>query len=63
MSQGEWMKGCPEGSEQSFLFTLYHSLTDGTLSCMNCQQHIAHRKKSDFFALHVSNLIVFLYGI
>jgi hypothetical protein len=53
MSQGEWMKGCPEGSEQNFLFSLYHELADGSCSCP-CGEHSIPRKCSDFFALHVS---------
>ena len=29
MTQGQWMKGCPEGGEQSFLFSLYRELGEG----------------------------------
>ena len=29
MTQGQWMKGCPEGGEQSFLFGLYSELSEG----------------------------------
>jgi hypothetical protein len=53
MSQGEWMKGCPEGSEQSFLFSLYHQLAGGSCAC-SCGEHSIPRKPSDFFALYVS---------
>ncbi|EKM80308.1 hypothetical protein AGABI1DRAFT_57960 [Agaricus bisporus var. burnettii JB137-S8] len=50
MSQGQWMKGCPEGSEQSFLFQLYSKLTDETPQ--PCPQGCGAtyiRSKSDFF--------------
>jgi hypothetical protein len=56
MTQGQWMKGCPEGGEQSFLFSLYSELTSGefTYPC-GCGLTV-HRKKSDFFAIFVSGL-------
>jgi hypothetical protein len=53
MSQGEWMKGCPEGGEQSFLFGLYHQLSEGVCRCP-CGDYSIPRQKSDFFALYVS---------
>lgn len=53
MSQGEWMKGCPEGGEQNFLFGLYQHLTDGVCLCPTCGDHSISRRKSDFFALYV----------
>ncbi|KAI0650839.1 ubiquitin conjugating enzyme family protein [Trametes meyenii] len=54
MTQGQWMKGCPEGSEQSFLFSLYQELSNGQCSCPHgCGASVA-RKKSDFFALYPS---------
>ncbi|KAI0677647.1 ubiquitin conjugating enzyme family protein [Trametes maxima] len=54
MTQGQWMKGCPEGSEQSFLFSLYQELSEGRCSCPHgCGASVA-RKKSDFFALFPS---------
>jgi hypothetical protein len=54
MSQGDWMKGCPEGGEQGFLFGLYQQLSDGSVACPACSKHSIKRKKSDFFALYVS---------
>ncbi|KAF9451700.1 hypothetical protein P691DRAFT_327967 [Macrolepiota fuliginosa MF-IS2] len=50
MTQGQWMKGCPEGSEQSFLFQLYSQLTDETPQpCpQGCGANYT-RSKSDFF--------------
>ncbi|KIM46212.1 hypothetical protein M413DRAFT_16929 [Hebeloma cylindrosporum] len=30
LTQGQWMKGCPEGGEQSFLFSLYSQLSTPT---------------------------------
>lgn len=54
MTQGQWMKGCPEGSEQSFLFSLYRELSEGECRCPEgCGESIT-RKKSDFYALFVS---------
>ena len=54
MTQGQWMKGCPEGSEQGFLFSEYHELTEGECSCPHgCGTKVA-RHKRDFFALFVS---------
>ncbi|KXN90251.1 Baculoviral IAP repeat-containing protein 6, partial [Leucoagaricus sp. SymC.cos] len=52
MSQGQWMKGCPEGSEQSFLFQLYSLLTDE--SPQPCPQGCGatfQRSKTDFFGV------------
>ncbi|EMD40382.1 hypothetical protein CERSUDRAFT_110990 [Gelatoporia subvermispora B] len=51
MTQGQWMKGCPEGSEQSFLFSLYRELSDGECKCPNGCDTSIQRKKSNFFAL------------
>jgi hypothetical protein len=54
MTQGQWMKGCPEGGEQSFLFSLYSQLNDGNFPCpQGCGATIS-RKKGDFFAIFVS---------
>lgn len=53
MTQGEWMKGCPEGSEQSFLFGLYSELSQGKCTCPNCGKHLVVRRKRDFFTLYV----------
>lgn len=56
MTQGQWMKGCPEGSEQSFLFSLYRELSEGECPCPHgCGASIT-RKKSDFFTMFVSTL-------
>lgn len=63
MSQGQWMKGCPEGSEQSFLFQLYSKLTDETPQ--PCPQGCGAtyiRSKSDFFGFFVRTRIVVLYN-
>lgn len=54
MTQGQWMKGCPEGSEQSFLFSLYRELSEGECPCPHGCGASVKRKKSDFFALFVS---------
>ncbi|KAJ3556879.1 hypothetical protein NM688_g1784 [Phlebia brevispora] len=51
MTQGQWMKGCPEGGEQSFLFSLYRELSEGECKCPHgCGTAIA-RSKRDFFPL------------
>ena len=54
MTQGQWMKGCPEGGEQSFLFGLYSLLSQGECLCPHACGASIIRKKSDFFAIYVS---------
>ena len=54
MTQGEWMKGCPEGSEQTFLFSLYRELSEGVCRCPHGCGETITRKRSDFYALFVS---------
>ncbi|KIY71465.1 ubiquitin conjugating enzyme family protein [Cylindrobasidium torrendii FP15055 ss-10] len=54
MMQGEWMKGCPEGSEQSFLFQIYSALTTGACPCPSGCAASVPRNRSDFFSLHES---------
>ncbi|KAG7449236.1 uncharacterized protein BT62DRAFT_964259 [Guyanagaster necrorhizus] len=51
MTQGEWMKGCPEGGEQSFLFALYSQLTEGQCPCPHDCGTSIPRSKGDFFAI------------
>ncbi|ESK95974.1 ubiquitin conjugating enzyme family protein [Moniliophthora roreri MCA 2997] len=51
MTQGQWMKGCPEGGEQSFLFALYSQLSEGSCSCPQGCGASVPRKKSDFFSV------------
>ncbi|KIK65287.1 hypothetical protein GYMLUDRAFT_38722 [Collybiopsis luxurians FD-317 M1] len=54
MTQGNWMAGCPEAGEQTFLFSLYSQLNlDGTCSCPSktCG-HPVKRQPSDFFAIY-----------
>ena len=54
LTQGQWMKGCPEGGEQTFLFSLYSQLSSPNTPCpQECGASIP-RFKGDFFALHVS---------
>jgi hypothetical protein len=56
MTQSQWMKGCPEGGEQSFLFSLYSQLSGGEyMFPCECGSSIT-RKKYDFFAMFVSVL-------
>ncbi|KAI1795079.1 ubiquitin conjugating enzyme family protein [Ganoderma leucocontextum] len=51
MTQGQWMKGCPEGGEQSFLFGLYQQLGEGECRCPHGCGATIQRQKSDFYAL------------
>ena len=53
LTQGQWMKGCPEGSEQSFLFSLYSKLSTPFQCQQDCGASIP-RGKADFFTLYVS---------
>lgn len=52
MTQGQWMKGCPEGGEQSFLFGIYSQLCDGLCLCPHGCGTSTKRQKSDFFAIY-----------
>ena len=56
MTQGQWMKGCPEGGEQGFLFSLYQELSEGESRCPNGCSFSIKRRKSDFFAIFVSTI-------
>lgn len=51
MTQGQWMKGCPEGGEQGFLFGLYNELSSGDCLCPQSCGHRIQRSKSNFFAI------------
>jgi hypothetical protein len=54
MTQGQWMKGCPEGGEQGFLFSLYSQLCDGSCPCpVECGASVP-REKHHFFSVYVS---------
>ena len=53
MTQGQWMKGCPEGGEQSFLFSLYRELSEGECKCPNGCGKSVQRSKRDVFPLFV----------
>ncbi|EUC65204.1 ubiquitin conjugating enzyme family protein [Rhizoctonia solani AG-3 Rhs1AP] len=54
MTQSEWMKGCPEGGEQGFLFQLYNGLSAGSCACPSQCGASRERSKKDFFAIHSS---------
>ena len=54
LTQGQWMKGCPEGGEQSFLFSLYSQLSSPDCSCPQDCGAVISRSKGDFFAMYVS---------
>lgn len=59
MTQGQWMKGCPEGSEQTFLFQLYSQLTDETPQpCPQACGATYRRNKSDFFSFFVCCFLI-----
>ncbi|KAL1412563.1 hypothetical protein Q8F55_000310 [Vanrija albida] len=51
LSRGEWMSGCPEGNEQSFLFQLYELVAEGALPCANGCGYETPRSPEHFFAL------------
>lgn len=53
MTQGEWMKGCPEGGEQGLLFQLYSRLSGETLKCPGGCGHAINTDKALFFATWV----------
>lgn len=54
MTQGEWMKGCPEGGEQGLLFQLYSKLSGDSLSCPGGCGHTVRTNRVMFFAIWVS---------
>ncbi|KAF8505689.1 hypothetical protein F5888DRAFT_1651094 [Russula emetica] len=54
MTQSQWMKGCPEGGEQGFLFSLYSQLVEGQCPCPSSCGYTVPRAKSHFFAIFTS---------
>lgn len=60
MPQGQWMKGCPEGGEQNFLFGLYNELSYEPCLCPHGCGTTVPRKKADFFAIYVSGIALFV---
>ena len=54
MTQSQWMKGCPEGGEQGFLFSLYNELSHDPCQCPNKCGYSVVRNKGDFFPVLVS---------
>ena len=61
MTQGQWMKGCPEPGEQNHLFSLYSQLSEGECPCPHGCYASVKRKKSDFFAVFVRSYRSMLY--
>ena len=61
MTQGQWMKGCPEGGEQGFLFSQYHELSEGECPCPHGCGTSVTRHKRDFFSIFVSDVHTFDY--
>lgn len=55
LSQADFMRGCPEASEQSHLFSLYNKLSEPERRCPNYQNcgGVVKIKKSDFVAIYV----------
>nr|XP_019009265.1 uncharacterized protein I206_05913 [Kwoniella pini CBS 10737]OCF48046.1 hypothetical protein I206_05913 [Kwoniella pini CBS 10737] len=51
LRRAAWMSGCPEGSEQSFLFQLYSTLAEGSMPCSAGCGHQFSRHEKDFFLL------------
>lgn len=54
LGRGEWMSGCPESGEQSFLFQLYNTLEEGRMPCSAGCGHSFTRTREDFFCLFVN---------
>ncbi|KAF6762638.1 ubiquitin conjugating enzyme family protein [Ephemerocybe angulata] len=52
LTQGQWMKGCPEKGEQNFLFGLYSQFTETEFKCPHDCGAVIRRNKGDFFALY-----------
>jgi len=59
MTQSQWMKGCPEGGEQGFLFSLYNELSRDPCQCPNKCGFSVARNKGDFFPVLVSQPLGF----
>lgn len=53
MSRGDFMRGCPEASEQSHLFSLYNKASEPSRKCGQCGTNIPITK-ADFLAIFVS---------
>ncbi len=53
MTQGEWMKGCPEGGEQGLLFQLYSQLSTAPCVCPSQCGYAVDRDKKTFFGITV----------
>ncbi|EJT97519.1 hypothetical protein DACRYDRAFT_84483 [Dacryopinax primogenitus] len=51
MTQGEWMKGCPEGGEQGLLFGLWNDLQAPSVKCPNKCDNNLSREKGMFTAI------------
>jgi ubiquitin-protein ligase len=51
MTQGKWMKGCPEGGEQGFLFQLYTELATESCPCPEKCGYSFQREKKMFFPI------------
>lgn len=54
LTQGQWMKGCPEKGEQNFLFGLFSQFSETEFPCPHDCGATIKRNKGDFFALYVS---------
>lgn len=59
MTQSQWMKGCPEGGEQGFLFSLYNELSHDPCQCPNKCGYSVARGKGDFFPV-LSDFFVYV---
>ncbi|KAJ3547662.1 hypothetical protein NMY22_g1567 [Coprinellus aureogranulatus] len=52
VTQGQWMKGCPEKGEQNFLFGLYSQFMESEFACPHDCGAKIRRNKGDFFAIY-----------
>ncbi|KAG9045669.1 hypothetical protein FS837_005881 [Tulasnella sp. UAMH 9824] len=53
LTRGDWMRGCPEASEQTHLFSLYNKASEPSRKCNACNTVIPI-KKADLLTVYVS---------
>lgn len=55
LSRGDWMRGCPEASEQTHLFSLYNKASEPSRKCNACSTLIPI-SKGDLLTIYVRTL-------
>lgn len=58
LTRGDWMRGCPEASEQTHLFSLYNKASEPSRKCNACNTVIPI-SKADLLTIYVSTLLAF----